>query len=186
MPRCRQLSPAVTLIRPLLAVRRTAVLDYLKSIDQPFCEDATNADLSLTRNAIRHELLPHLQQRYNPDVVAALVRLGTLAGQSQAIIDQWAGRLIDAAVTVGSDGTLTVARKPLEGQPCHLVRSVLMTAWKNRKWPLQAMGFAQWETLADMLSDPSPAPRVRTFPAGIRVERSAEGLLFEPTRTVSP
>jgi tRNA(Ile)-lysidine synthase len=181
MPRCRVLSPAVTLIRPLLGVRRTAIRDYLRSIEQPFRDDASNNDRRLTRNAIRHELLPHLQQRYNSQVVEALVRLGTLAGESQAVIDREVCRLVDQAMTADQDGAVTIVRQPFADQPRQLVREVLMAAWRNQEWPRQAMGFVQWETLASMLIDPPCPPRVRTLPDGIRVERLEDRLVLRPT-----
>ena len=182
MPRSRPLSPAVTLIRPLLGLRRAALHDYLRSIDQSFREDTSNCDQRLTRNAIRHELLPHLQKRYNANVVEALVRLGTLAGETQAIIDCSVRQLVDQAVTTDRDGTLTIARQPFAGQPRQLVRAALVAAWRDRGWPRQAMGFVQWETLAGMLIDPPGSPQVRTFPAGIHVERLADRLVLRPTQ----
>ena len=39
MRRARPLGPAVTLIRPLLAIRRAEIRDYLAELNQPFCED---------------------------------------------------------------------------------------------------------------------------------------------------
>ncbi len=80
IPRARRLSESVTLIRPLLAVRRADVLSYLNEQGLDFREDASNRETTLTRNRIRHELLPHLRENYNPAVTDALLRLGALAG----------------------------------------------------------------------------------------------------------
>ena len=43
-------------------------------LNQPYCNDATNADRTLTRNRIRHELLPLLARDYTPGVVDSLLR----------------------------------------------------------------------------------------------------------------
>ena len=85
--RARPLSDAVTLIRPLLDVRRGEILDYLAALGQPFCDDASNQDPAYIRNRIRHELLPYLAAGYNPDVAAALVRLGTAARDINQILE---------------------------------------------------------------------------------------------------
>ena len=82
IPRCRRLSPAVTLIRPLLEVRRVELVDYLASLGQAYREDSSNLDRRFTRNRIRHDLLPQLAEHYNPGVGEALRRLGHLAGES--------------------------------------------------------------------------------------------------------
>ena len=66
MPRQRPLKshqsgrfPAVA--RPLLAWRKSELLELLRLLDQGFCEDRTNRDLGLRRNQIRHVLLPALR-----------------------------------------------------------------------------------------------------------------------------
>ena len=110
-PRTRALSPATTLIRPMLTVRRAEVLAYLDRLGQPFREDRTNADRRFTRNRIRHELLPELARQYNPHVVEALVRLGKLARESQAALEPMIEDLMRTAVREGPQW------RPCDGPP---------------------------------------------------------------------
>src|SRR5262249_20878757 len=60
-------------------------------------QDASNADLRLTRNRIRHELLPHLAARYNPAVEAALARLAEQAAEAYRAEEDEAAALLGAA-----------------------------------------------------------------------------------------
>jgi len=57
----RQLFPGLWLMRPLLSVTRAEVMSYLQAEEQDFKQDSSNLDRRLTRNRIRHELLPSLQ-----------------------------------------------------------------------------------------------------------------------------
>jgi tRNA(Ile)-lysidine synthase len=180
MPRARRLGPAVTLIRPLLGFRRAELVGYLQALDQPYREDESNLDLRLTRNAIRHQLLPQLAQRYNANVVGALLRLGRLAGEAQQVIDAQVRGLIDQAVILGQDGSMTVRQNPLAGQPSYLVRATLMAAWRARHWPCQAMGLAEWQVLADLLGSTTDQRRAHLLPGGIRVELRGDRLLLRP------
>src|SRR6516165_2210826 len=75
IPPSRELAPGIELIRPLLNTTRAEVLSYLKDIRQSFCTDASNTDLSFTRNRIRQELLPALARDFNPEIVSVLCRL---------------------------------------------------------------------------------------------------------------
>jgi tRNA(Ile)-lysidine synthase len=174
--RVRTLGPAVTAIRPLLGVRRREVLDYLAAIDQPYRDDSSNAELRFTRNRIRHRLLPLLATEYNPAVVDVLLRLGVLAGEAQAVIDGLVAELIARAVTYET-ATVRIDTTALPNQPRHLIREMLIAVWQCRGWPLQAMGFAQWDLLCDLLLrslDPLAAlPQQQMFPGRIivRVER---------------
>jgi tRNA(Ile)-lysidine synthase len=122
--RLRLLSPAVTLVRPLLDVRRREVLEYLGRLGQAYCVDPTNADRSLTRNRIRHELLPLLAQQYNPEVTEALLRLSRLAADNQRVIDRLAEELFEAVVRLPPDGTVAVDCGPLAVVDRHLVREL--------------------------------------------------------------
>jgi tRNA(Ile)-lysidine synthase len=166
--RVRALSPAVGLVRPLLGVRRQEVLDYLASLDQPFCTDTTNADCNFTRNRIRQQLLPLLAADYNSQVTEALLRLGQLAGEAQTVVDHEVDGLLQRAVQTRA-AYVTVSLDRLQGVPRYLVRELLIRIWRDRGWPLQAMGFAQWDQLADMVASAGPA--VRMFPGAVLVER---------------
>lgn len=64
-----QTTGPVTLIRPMLAVEQADLLSFLAQLNQPWREDATNADTSRTRAKLRHEVLPLLKQ-IQPDAAA--------------------------------------------------------------------------------------------------------------------
>lgn len=66
-------------VRPLLETSRPEIERYLHSIDQPWCEDHTNRNTHLTRNRIRHELLPLLERDYNPNIRHVLSETAEIA-----------------------------------------------------------------------------------------------------------
>ena len=181
MRRTRPLGPAVTLIRPLLAITRREVLEYLAALEQPFREDATNQDRQFMRNRIRHELLPLVQREYSPAVVEALVRLAKLAGEAQQVVAAAAEPWIDRAVTVRTADTVTIDCLPLADTQRHLVREVLLCVWQRQGWPLGGMGFGEWQTLADMAARAAPDAK-RMFPGAITAHRQGDQL----TLTAAP
>ena len=61
-------------VRPLLEVARDDLRAYLVSQGQAFREDATNADVTIPRNRVRHELIPYLESRFSPGVTDVLAR----------------------------------------------------------------------------------------------------------------
>jgi tRNA(Ile)-lysidine synthase len=70
-------------VRPLLDVRRSEVLRYLRRRSIPFNEDPSNADARFARARIRHRLLPALEEE-NPRIVEALVALAEAAARAGA------------------------------------------------------------------------------------------------------
>ena len=76
-------SPAnqkIILARPLLDQSRAALQFYAKSEKIPFREDATNAQLDIQRNRVRHELLPLLVKKYQPALAHVILRQMNILG----------------------------------------------------------------------------------------------------------
>ena len=147
MPRVRPLSPTVSLVRPLLGVSRQDVLTYLQQVGQDFRTDASNADSRFTRNRLRHQLLPLLRSEFNADVDAALLRLAHQADESQQLVAALAEELFRRAVIV-SASHVEIDCRQLAIEPRLLVREACKLAWNAVGWPLQNMGFDQWQQLA--------------------------------------
>ena len=63
------------IIRPLLATPRRAVEAYLVARGVTARDDASNRDLTIPRNRIRHELLPLLEARFSPRIRESLGRM---------------------------------------------------------------------------------------------------------------
>jgi tRNA(Ile)-lysidine synthase len=78
------------LVRPLLACNRGELRAELVARGQAWREDATNAELSNPRNRVRLELLPYLEQHFNPSVRAGLARLADFARADEAALDRQA------------------------------------------------------------------------------------------------
>jgi len=75
------------IIRPILALERREIEDYLAALGQDFVEDATNRDTALRRNAMRHQVMPILREM-NPGLA------GTVSRQSGVLRQD--GRCLDA------------------------------------------------------------------------------------------
>ncbi len=180
MARARPLGPAATLIRPLLTFRRKELVAYLETLEQPYRHDSSNDELRFTRNRIRHELLPTLAKQFNPNVVDALLRLGTLAGEAQSVIEAIVGDLIDRHVKTNSPGTLRIDSTAATDQPRYILRELMIALWQSQKWPMQAMGYAQWDELADLLigsaRNAPDSESKKMFPGPVTVERTGNEL----------
>ncbi|MBX3412706.1 MAG: tRNA lysidine(34) synthetase TilS [Pirellulales bacterium] len=171
IPPRRELRQELTLVRPLLAVRRTLILDYLETLGQTYREDESNVDRRFTRNRLRHELLENLREHYNPQVTEALLRLGTLAGEAQEVIAQLVGELMPQCTLADSPDHVAIDRTLLGERPRYLVRELLIAVWRRQHWPEQAMGFVEWDLLADMLLAEDAAPRQRMLPGCVTARR---------------
>ncbi len=88
------------IVRPLLGVRRAEVEAFLREREQGWREDATNADVSLTRNRVRHVLMPMLRE-FNPAVDALLSRTAEIAREEEAFWQAEVARVLPQVLLPG-------------------------------------------------------------------------------------
>jgi tRNA(Ile)-lysidine synthase len=173
----RSLEGGVEVVRPLLAVARTEVLAYLGELGQPYCEDTTNADRRHTRNRIRHELLPHLAEHYNPRIAEVLARLARQADEVCRAEEAEAEALLREAELPRAGRLVVLDAQRLTAAPRRLVRAALRHVWGREGWPLGGMGYEAWERLADLAVS---AEGASDFPGAIHARRRGRVLQLGP------
>jgi tRNA(Ile)-lysidine synthase len=178
IPPRRELSPGVVVVRPILGLSRPEVLAYLEGLGQPFRTDSTNIDTRLTRNRIRHELLP-LLKTFNPEVVAALSRLAKHAEEADTEVKFAAARVLRKAERPRA-GPLVILDAAALWPPNELIAApgadpdilvspylaceVFRRIWEREGWPLGAMTAAHWEQAVCLCSGLETAVE---FPGGV-------------------
>lgn len=179
MPLTRQLSEAVTLVRPLLTVRRDQVRDYLQRLGQAFRVDTSNSDIRFARNRLRHEMLPELQKLAQGDVVEQLVQLSHQAEEVLEPLRLQAQQLLDTVAEFRAEGVaLHLDRVP--APPRTVVREMFVELWRRQHWPRGQMTYERWEELAVAFCERTSPSGM--YPGGIRVIQSANQLQIMRTK----
>lgn len=70
-----------THLRPLWKTPRTEIEEYCRVHNLEYATDSTNTDTQFLRNKIRHELVPYLEQNFNPRARANLAASAVAIGQ---------------------------------------------------------------------------------------------------------
>ena len=81
-----------TIIRPLLWAGRKEIEQYAQNRNYEFVEDASNATLDYTRNKIRHQVIPVLEE-INPKSVTHILSVAEKLSDISAYIDREAEKL---------------------------------------------------------------------------------------------
>lgn len=95
-------------IRPFLGVPKGRLLDYLDKHALSFLEDSSNTERDFLRNRVRLDLLPYLEEHFNPAVRQTLLRTGEILGAEDDLLDRLAGDLYLQAVTEDETGVLII------------------------------------------------------------------------------
>jgi tRNA(Ile)-lysidine synthase len=162
-------------IRPLLDATRDEVLVYLRERGLEWRDDASNADVAIPRNRVRHELIPLLEARFTPGIVDVLAREATIARDDAEWLDRCA---IETAPTVvlsneGGRARLDAARLASVPLPVarRIVRDVLQT--------VEGARFAGFEHVDAVIAlADSTAAQTVDLP-GVRAGRAAADIVIE-------
>jgi tRNA(Ile)-lysidine synthase len=169
---------SITVVRPLLDFTRQQTADFCRQYDLPLWEDATNRDTAYTRNRIRLELLPYLQEHFNAEVESTLARTAELLTAEVDLLTAMADALYAAAITVPTaNEPWRLARSPLQSAPLALQRRVLHRALKQVA--TAQVGFDHVEKLRWLLTAPQGS-QSDPFPGGAIAIVKGEWLELSP------
>lgn len=123
------------IVRPLLCLSSRALRCWLSERGLAWREDASNANLSIPRNRVRHEALPRLEAAWGRPVRQALCRSAELLREEDALLEALAGRRLRAVARDAALDLRGLARTPLA------LRRRLLRRWLIAQGLPEAAGF---------------------------------------------
>lgn len=164
------------LIRPLLGQSKQAILAYLKERNISYCLDQSNQDQSFLRNRIRLQLIPFLQEGYNPQITENLSRLAEIVRAENELLQQ----------IVQDYWTQLICRADEHNIAMDLAGFKALPLAVQRRLALKALAFVGgsggWEAgdvekILDLLQKPGSAKILR-LKKGIMVNKSYDKIIF--------
>ncbi len=173
----------VKLIRPLLDFKRCEIESYcLEQGLKPYT-DSSNLEINYTRNKIRLELIPHLEERYNPQIREALAGLAELAGEDRRYFEQQARkRAAELAEITGEQIFLdSSAINALPRAISSRVLRLLLRRYRTR----QELGRVHLSQLLKLAKEGKIGARL-DLPGGLRAYRVKDGLILARNKDLKP
>ncbi|MEN6371433.1 MAG: tRNA lysidine(34) synthetase TilS [Armatimonadota bacterium] len=143
--------PAVRgrIIRPLIDTFRTDIEAYLRENGLDWVTDVTNIVMDYTRNRVRLQLIPFLEDQFNPKVKDALLSLSRLVrDENEAAKAATEIEFSAAAKEAGHESVVFDASK-LRNLPRALLRRCIRKAIELVKGDLRDVEYIQTERIAD-------------------------------------
>ncbi|URR36323.1 tRNA lysidine(34) synthetase TilS [Thermosynechococcus sp. HN-54] len=113
---------SIQLVRPLLGMTRAETAAFCQAYGLPVWPDETNQNLNYRRNRLRLELIPYLQQHFNPNVEEVLAQTAELLAGDRAYFEAEVERL---APTVIREHPPALDRLRLKELPLALQRRLI-------------------------------------------------------------
>ena len=150
--------------RPLLAVSRADVLAHLAAAGLEWREDPSNRDLRFARNRVRHELLPYLEEHFNPRVRATLARTAAVLADESDALGRAAARLVRRARAQDPGGP-ALSRRVLRAAPS-AVAALAIRRLLAEAGGLRDVGASHVRRLLGLVSAPAASGRRLPLPDG--------------------
>ena len=163
----RVLTDRVTLYRPMLDIRRAEIVEWLTARGLTWRTDSSNADTALTRNRLRHDILPWIADRL-PRLADNLNRLADDAREYTEAIESIARTALAEAIA-RADGLVRLDAVRLEREPGLIVREVGRLLWIGEGWSRGEMNRHHWATFERAVRG---EVRAAQFPGNLRAKRT--------------
>lgn len=138
----------VSFIRPLIYVERKEIRAYLQKNSFTYREDTTNRSKRFLRNRIRHELLPLIEKKFNPQLRPALARLAETIYQESAGVDAWVRGQGKKFLKMKKKDTFWLERENFLGLPSPL-QFRLLDQFLHDLDPQSGLNFRSWARMEE-------------------------------------
>ncbi|ARV61841.1 tRNA lysidine(34) synthetase TilS [Nostocales cyanobacterium HT-58-2] len=165
----RLLDNGIMLVRPLLEITRRQTGQFCQDFQLPIWEDSTNQELKFARNRIRQQIIPYLQENFNPQVESALAQTAEILQAEVEYLEQAAHQLREEAMAGDEGGigytlhSIKLNRRVLQKAPLALQRRVMRQILQEILE--SAPSFEQIEKLKALITAPNRS-QTDPFPGG--------------------
>ncbi|MCE5326954.1 MAG: tRNA lysidine(34) synthetase TilS [Planctomycetaceae bacterium] len=166
-----------TIVRPLLACRRKDIEDYCRRKQLAWCTDESNANTELTRNFIRHELLPLLRTRLNGQADDAILRLSAEAAKTEDYLATRARQAIEASLWSREANAIVLERRPLGTRSRLIQQYAIRIALEDVGVPMQTVTAERINELVETLLGHGPA--VISLPGQFTARRENDSFIIQ-------
>lgn len=165
------------IIRPLIQVSRQEILDYLKLKNHPYMTDSSNADTSYLRNRIRHSLVPHLQEHYNPSVTDCLNRLSSIIMDDNSWMEDETARIFRSALLHKKEFEIQLDRRSFHTIHPALAKRVVRLAIERVKGDLKRITLRHIDDIIDLVFSTGSGTTLH-LPGRIRIIKKKQIIFF--------
>ena len=158
-------------IRPLLECHRHEIMAYLEDHGLAFRQDSSNLKPWCQRNLLRLELLPQLQQAFNSNLNATLLRTSKIFREEEDFWESHLASWLKEHSLNHEDGGIRFPIRPLLETHPAMQKRLLRRMVQEVKGDLREFGFHHTEILLQLCRSPA-ANRQLDLPGAVQVEKS--------------
>ena len=150
------------LLRPLLGVWRTEILEYCEENNLSPRFDRSNLDTTYFRNRVRHDLLPQLNE-FNPNIKEILWKTANTLGEDKKVLEGVTKDVLKKIITESGDGFCCMDTAAFLNLQTGLQRKVLKRCYSELRPEIRDIGYELIEKGLQLLRKPPKSKSADLF-----------------------
>ncbi|MCF6158180.1 MAG: tRNA lysidine(34) synthetase TilS [wastewater metagenome] len=177
--------PPIQLIRPLLFTWRREIIAYLEREQFHYRIDKSNYETGYFRNRIRIELIPLLENRFNPNIKNTLIQLCQILNANNEYLSSEAEKILTDCTIESTSDSYSIDVNFLRKQPKVLQHVVLQKILNTMNVPLKEITYKHYTRILNEIIKMGKG-RYFQFPGRLyswyehRILYFRKGALFKP------
>lgn len=163
-------------VRPLLCMSRNEIEEFLAERGQAFCTDETNYDTAYTRNSLRHQVIPVLEEKVNVKAVRHMNETMEQLCELEDYMTEQVERLWNHCVCEKTNGLL-IRKEQFEEQPALLKKMLIRKCMEHLEGGLRDVGQIHIQQIVELFEKQSG--RHLDLPKRICAYRVYEGVFLQ-------
>lgn len=164
------------IIRPLLTISRAEIEEYIAEEGIDFVQDHTNFENDYTRNKLRNEIIPMVEEKVNPAFKKALLTLSDHARNDKMIRDRFIGGLFSEIRVKADDFSIYLDRLEFSKLETYIQLEILRESIFKLRGHLSGFDYKHYE---EFLSIKDSKAGKEVIINGISVSTSNENLIIK-------
>ncbi|MFO7556464.1 MAG: tRNA lysidine(34) synthetase TilS [Desulfobacterales bacterium] len=163
------------IIRPLIQVSRSELIEFLIQNNLKYVSDASNEDTRYLRNRVRHNLIPMLKTAYNPKISETLNRLSSIIKSEEEWLEVVVNPFFEKAVFHVQEDHIALSIHMVNRYHVALQRRIIRMAIEKIKGNLRRIRFVNIDSVIGLLGNSQTCGNI-DLPDGIRIQKKRDNL----------
>ncbi len=176
------------IIRPILDIDRWEIEKYIYDNKIETVLDRTNLESIYSRNKVRLELIPYIEENFNPNIVDTLFRLSESARIDSEFLEKYTEKKYSKVLIKEEDGKIIFKDSKFEEEDLSIKKRLLRKAIDNLNKGLQGIEEIHITSIIELFSKKETGKKIN-LPNDIIARVSYNNLIVEKLRrdrSISP
>lgn len=148
------------IIRPILSIEKSEILNFLKANSVPYVEDYTNLENDYRRNKIRNELIPYIKENFNPNIINTLTNMSNIIKSEQEFIEEYTDSL-NIIKKVNNNFYLNIEK--LKKQSKAIQRNLVIKSYERLNGNRKDLSFENIEDILDLVYKKNSSFEIKNY-----------------------